>query len=421
MKKKNKLNLLEFKKFLIIETDNILLGFKKYFKIKKNNILLEFKKYFKIKKNNILLGFKKYFKIKTDNILFSSNSKKIVKNSSKSFYYTCLSSLVVITFFFFSPMLINFYNTLLQNSKEIKNESRINLDKVLSGKSIEEQEKNDVDTYRVFEDIFEFEKIPTDTVRLSAPTILQLFKETNYTLDDVRRNKFVKPIKLSLLPNEMKMIENTKKRKNLFIQIVLPLILDENKQIKFDRKKLFSILNKNNNTNAEIKWLNMKFKQYGIKSKDLLTLKVRMDEIPVSLAIAQAAKETGWGTSRFALEGNALFGQWTYSGEGIKPASIDSDKSHKIMKFQILQASIRAYQRNLNTHSSYKKFRKFRAEARDNDEELDSLILADSLDQYAATGIEYTKILKQIIKQNSLRDFDDVKLLPTSKKLKNLI
>ena len=403
---KKKLNLLEFKKYLKIKTDNI---------------LLEFKKYSKIKKNNILLEFKKYFKIKTDNILFSSNSKKIVKNSSKSFYYTCLSSLVVITFFFFSPMLINFYNTLLQNSKEIKNESKINLEKVLSGKTIEKEEKNDVDTYQVFEDIFEFESIPSDTVRLSAPTILQLFKDTNYTLDDVRRNKFVKPIKLSLLPNEIKMIENTKKRKNLFIQIILPLILEENKQIKFDRKKLFSILNKNNNSNAEKKWLKMKFKQYGVKNKDLLTLKVRMDEIPVSLAIAQAAKETGWGTSRFALEGNALFGQWTFSGEGLKPKAADSDQTHKVMKFQILQASVKAYQRNLNTHSSYKKFRKLRAEARDNDEKLDSLILADCLDLYAATGKEYTEILKKIINQNSLKDFDDVKLLPTSKKIKNLI
>tara|TARA_B100000579_G_C22685338_1_gene782341 strand:- start:599 stop:1039 length:441 start_codon:yes stop_codon:yes gene_type:complete len=146
-----------------------------------------------------------------------------------------------------------------------------------------------------------------------------------------------------------------------------------------------------------------------------------MDEVPVSLVIAQAAKETGWGTSRFAQEGNALFGQWTFSGEGLKPLSIDSDKKHKVMKFQILQASIRAYQRNLNTHSSYKKFRKLRAEARDNDEKLDSLVLADCLDKYAATGVEYTKILKKIITQNSLQDFDDVKLLPKSKKLKSLI
>ena len=212
----------------------------------------------------------------------------------------------------------------------------------------------------------------------------------------------------------MKMIESTKERKNLFIQIVLPLILEENNQIKLDRKKLFAILNRSNNSNVEKKWLNMKFKQYGVKNKDLLTLKIRMDEIPVSLAIAQAAKETGWGTSRFALEGNALFGQWTFSGNGIKPLAADSDKSHKVMKFQILQASVRAYFRNLNTHSSYREFRKFRADARDNNEKLNSLVLADYLNNYAATGIEYTKILKQIIKQNSLKDFDDVKLLPNS-------
>ena len=147
-----------------------------------------------------------------------------------------------------------------------------------------------------------------------------------------------------------------------------------------------------------------------------------MDIVPVSLAIAQAAKETGWGTSRFAIEGNALFGQWTWSGEGIKPAGIDSeDSKHKVMKFKVLKASVRAYQRNLNTHGSYKKFRSERANMRDNEEELDSLLLADYLDKYAATGKEYTKILKQIIKQNNLKDFDKVKLLPTSLQLKSII
>ena len=278
-----------------------------------------------------------------------------------------------------------------------------------------------MDNIQIFEDIFQYEDVPTSTVRLSASTIKQLFKETNYSLKNVRKDKVVKPVNLELLPNEMKMIESTEERKSLFIQIVLPLILEENNQIKFDRKKLFAILNRNSNSKSEKKWLNMKFKQYGVKNKDLLTLKIRMDEVPASLAIAQAAKETGWGTSRFALEGNALFGQWTFSGEGIKPKAIDSDKSHKVMKFQVLQASVRAYFRNLNTHSSYRKFRKFRADARDNDEILDSLMLADYLDQYAATGLEYTKILKKIIKQNSLQDFDDVKLLPNSKLMKKII
>ena len=342
-------------------------------------------------------------------------------NSFKSFLYTGIAGLFITIIFFISPNLINFKNQLKIKTTEVKNNSKINLEKVLEGKSITTEQNDELDNLQIFQDIFEYEDIETTTVRLSAATIEQLFKDTNYTLKDVRKNKFVKPINLDLLPNEMKMIENIKQKKNLFIQIVLPLILKENTQIRLDRKKLFVILNKSNNSEAEKKWLNMKFKQYGVKSKDLFTLKIRMDEVPISLAIAQAAKETGWGTSRFALEGNALFGQWTFSGEGLKPLAIDGDKTHKVMKFQILQASIRAYQRNLNTHSSYKKFRKLRALARENNEKLDSLILADSLDKYAATGKEYTEILKKIIKQNALKDFDDAKLLPTSKKLKNII
>ena len=343
---------------------------------------------------------------------------KGINNSLKSFYYTGLASLIIILFFFMAPKLLILKNNLFVKSIEIKNDSKNNLEKVLSGKEIEGEQEDQLNNLQVFEDIFRYEDNLTSSVRLSASTIKQLFKDTNYS---VRKNKIVKPVNLELLPNEMKMIESTKERKNLFIQIVLPLILDENNQIKLDRKKLFAILNRSNNSNSEIKWLNMKFKHYGVKNKDLLTLKIRMDEIPVSLAIAQAAKETGWGTSRFALEGNALFGQWTFSGKGLKPLGLDKDKSHKVMKFQILQASVRAYFRNLNTHSSYREFRKFRAAARDNNEILDSLILADYLDQYAATGIEYTKILKQIIKQNSLKDFDDAKLLPNSELMKKII
>ncbi len=346
---------------------------------------------------------------------------KGLNNARKSFSYTGLASLFLILFFFIFPKIVILKNDLFIKSLEVKNESKNNLTKVLRGENINKEQDDELNNLQVFEDIFQYEDIPTSTVRLNASTIKQLFKDTKYNLKDVRKNKIVQPVNLELLPNEMKMIESTKERKNLFIQIVLPLILEENNQIKLDRKKLFAILNRNNNSDFEKKWLNMKFKQYGVKNKDLLTLKIRMDEIPASLAIAQAAKETGWGTSRFALEGNALFGQWTFSSNGIKPKSIDSNKSHKVMKFQVLQASVRAYFRNLNTHSSYREFRKFRAAARDNNEELDSLFLADYLDEYAATGIEYTKILKKIIEQNSLQDFDDVKLLPNSELIKKII
>jgi len=349
--------------------------------------------------------------------------KKFLSNDSRSLYLTFLCSISVVMFFFALPIIFELKNNTVLTSKEIKNNSKSNFEKVLDGETLEKSSKIDegLNLKNLFDDVFEFDDLPSDTVRLSASTIEQLFKETDYNLKDVRKTKLVKPVKLSLLPNEMKMIESTEKRKNLFIQIILPLVLEENNRIKLNRKKLFSILNKNHNSNAEKKWLNEKFKQYGVLNKDLSTLKIRMDTIPVSLAIAQAAKETGWGTSRFALEGNALFGQWTWSGEGIKPADADNNATHKIMKFKILKSSVRAYQRNLNTHSGYKEFRMARAELRDNRRNLDSLILANYLNRYAATGEEYVKIIKQIIKQNNLTDFDDVKLLPSSIQLKSLI
>jgi Bax protein len=146
-----------------------------------------------------------------------------------------------------------------------------------------------------------------------------------------------------------------------------------------------------------------------------------MDVIPVSLAIAQAAKETGWGTSRFALIGNALFGQWTWSGEGLKPKNAEEGKDHKVMKFHSLQLSVRAYLRNLNTHSSYKNLRIARTELRNNNQSLDSLILSKYLDKYAEIGNQYVDVLQKIIQQNNLKDFDDAKLLPSSKDLESLI
>ena len=342
----------------------------------------------------------------------------------KSFYYTVLSAFILIFSFFLLPLSVNIKKDINLNKQTVDNNSSINFQKVLDGKSLQDDTiDKDLDIKSLFEDVFSLnDDVQTDTVRLKASTVKELFKDTDYSLQNIRKTKLVKPVKLSLLPEEIKNIQSTKEKKKLFLEIVLPLVLEENNRIKIDRKKLFSILNKNNNSKKETIWLNKKFKQYGVVKKDLATLKIRMDEVPVSLALAQAAKETGWGTSRFAIEGNALFGQWTWSGEGIKPAGVDSNETkHKVMKFKVLKASVRAYQRNLNTHNSYRKFRMARAIMRDNDEDLDSLVLADYLDKYAATGKEYTKIIKQIIKQNNLQDFDKVKLLPTSIQLKNII
>ncbi len=345
----------------------------------------------------------------------------IDNNNLGSLARTLLGSFVVIFIFYSLPLLINFTNNNILTT-EFRNNSKTVLAYTLDKKTNGTLDANEnFDERDLLVDIYTLNEKETDAVRLDASTIKQLFEDTGYKLNDVRKNKLVKPVALDSFPREIKMIENTKKRKELFLQIVLPLVLQENNNIRLDRKRLFSIINKSNNTNVEKKWLEKKYKQYGIPSKDLLTLKIRMDEIPVSLALAQAAKETGWGTSRFAQEGNALFGQWTWSGEGLRPKEADKTKGHKVMKFNILQASVRAYQRNLNTHKTYREFRLARAQLRDEGKKLDSLVLSKYLDEYAETGQEYVKILRKIIDQNDLKDFDDAKLLPSSLELESLI
>ena len=368
----------------------------------------------------------KKINIQTIKKILQRKGYKISKKNESFFsiYYTAFASIFLILIFYAIPFVINISSKAFKKNEIVINTSNKNFNRVMEGKEIELEkinENDEVNYEELFVDIFDFDISEGDTIRLSASTLNQLFKDENYNLKDIRKNKLVKPISIDILPSEIKSIESSKKRKELFIQIVLPLILEENKKIKIERKTLFSILNKNSNSQEEKNWLRSKFKQYGVVNRDLTTLKIRMDEIPVSLAIAQAAKETGWGTSRFAQQGNALFGQWTYDGNGIKPAGADAGDTHKVMKFKILKASVRAYQRNLNTHKSYKKFRKVRAIQRDVYGSLNSLELANYLDKYAETGIEYVKILKQIIEQNKLTDFDDAKILPSREREKNLI
>ena len=371
----------------------------------------------------------KNYNIKNLNKIFNLKKKIDFNKKNKntniflSFYYTIVSSSILVLFFYLLPSFSNFVDKNFHKNQTVLNSSKSDFNKVMEGKELKKniEENDELNAKNLYDDIIDIEDVPSDVVRLSAPVLEELFKDTKYNLKKIRKDKIVKPVIISLLPNEIKKIENTKKRKNLFIQIVLPLILEENNRIRVDRRKLFSILNKNINSNVEKRWINKKFKQYGVVNKDLSTLKIRMDMVPVSLAIAQSAKETGWGTSRFALEGNALFGQWTYSDNGITPSGADSDSKHKVMKFKVLKASVRAYQRNLNTHSSYREFRKTRAIQRDNNGKLNSLELVQFLHEYAETGVEYTRFLKKIIEQNSLTDFDDAKILPSSKRLKSLI
>ena len=258
---------------------------------------------------------------------------------------------------------------------------------------------------------------PDNTISLNSETTINLFEDLNYNLKSVRAGEKVKPIYLTKLPKDLNTLNDINKKRELFIKIVLPLILHENEKIADDRKKLFKILGKNFNTPGERVWLKRRFKEYKVEDKDLGELKTRMDIIPVSIALAQAANESGWGTSRFALEGNALFGQWTWSKKGISPSKKDSNKNHRILQFQILKASVRAYKNNLNTHSAYTEFREERAKLRQDEKKIIGLLLTKYLKNYSAIGEKYTLSLENIIKANSLTDFDKANLLPRRMKV----
>ena len=254
-------------------------------------------------------------------------------------------------------------------------------------------------------------------LNLKTETVLNLFKDVDYDLNTVRYEKKVQPIYFTQFPKDLDEIQSVKLKKETFIKIVLPLVVAENEKILEDRFKLKKITSRKITTDKEKQWLRQKFLEYKVKKGNVEELKTKMDIIPASIALAQAAKESGWGTSRFALEGNAIFGQWTWNGQGIAPLDRDKSKNHKILKFPILRASVKAYKNNLNTHKSYIKFRSMRKDLREKNKKITGLVLTKTLDNYAETGSEYTKILEQIITQNRLMDFELVRLTNSGKKL----
>ena len=254
-------------------------------------------------------------------------------------------------------------------------------------------------------------------LNLKTETVLNLFKDVDYDLSQVRNKKLVKPIYFTQFPRDLNELSNTRLKKETFIKIVLPLVVAENERILADRKKLKVILKKKQTSDLEKQWLRQKLLEYKVKKGNMDELVKRVDIIPTSIALAQAAKESGWGTSRFALEGNAIFGQWTWSDNGIAPLDREGNKNHKILKFPILRASVKAYQNNLNTHKSYSNFRDKRMSMREKNKSIKGLELTETLKNYAQTGTEYTKILNQIIIQNRLTDFEPVRLVNSIKQI----
>jgi Bax protein len=249
-----------------------------------------------------------------------------------------------------------------------------------------------------------------------AASLDDKFTALNYSLAEVRDgSRSVPPVLLAHLPKDLAHLSSAPQRKRLFIQSALPLILQTNAEILVQRRRLIDLAGREVRglaiAAADCQWIEALARDYGAPADDFEALMRRVDIVPPSLAIAQSVEETGWGTSRFALEGNALFGQRTFDkGAGLVPRRRDPDKFHEVRAFNGLKHSVDGYMRNLNTHWGYKAFRAERAALRAAGGQLDGLVLSRTLGTYSERGPAYLETIRLIIRANSLTEFDKARL-----------
>lgn len=225
----------------------------------------------------------------------------------------------------------------------------------------------------------------------------------------------VPPLVLKHLPGDFPAIVQAEERKSLFLRVLLPMVLMENRRISEQRTLVQWLFKKGVLTgtqadegNPEYVWLANLATRLEVEGDlqdptvQALILR-RLDEIPPALALAQGAIESGWGTSRFALEGNSLFGQWTFQAEaGLEPNRRRPEDTHLVASFPDLRASVRAYMRNLNSSRAYREFRAARETMRAAGRELSPTELAGYLLRYSERGPEYVADLRAIINSSTL-------------------
>lgn len=206
---------------------------------------------------------------------------------------------------------------------------------------------------------------------------------------------------------------DVKEKKEAFFTTLYPIIEYENQHILEIREAILSLqeIAVPMLTAEQRQWLEDVAKHYKVTAlptdDDFIEkLLMRVDYLPPSLALTQAAIESGWGSSRFSRKGNNLFGQWCFSeGCGMVPSSREDGKGHEVAKFKSVNHSVRAYLQNLNTNSSYISLRKVRAEIRDSNGELTGPELAKSLLKYSEEGPHYVKKVTGFINYNKLQRY----------------
>lgn len=247
----------------------------------------------------------------------------------------------------------------------------------------------------------------------SSSEMFNVFKTHNFSVKTFLDDSYSNMIVFSSLPDDFLNITPVSARKDLFIKVLLPIVFLENENILKKRKKILQWWTE---MDGEIvgkefwpDWLLEICKEYSFEEENVGNLLMRVDIIPISMALSQAAIESGWGSSRYAREGNAIFGQYTFdTSVGLIPKERESDKKHLIRKFNNLSDSVISYIKNLNTHDAYNSFREQRKKLRMDGDILDGVILSETLTNYSERKDEYIKDVKEIIMKNNFKKFDKV-------------
>lgn len=241
-------------------------------------------------------------------------------------------------------------------------------------------------------------------------TLERLFSDLDYTWPP-QPGRSVPRIAVEPLPADYALLGDIRARKSLFFRVLLPMVLAENARILRQREQLQEIFRGNDASAADsphglaLREVMAEYRVQGDPTSEEVRAELlrRVDTVPVALVLAQAANESGWGTSRFARLGNNLFGVWTYqAGEGIVPYARTDGETHAVRVFGSMRASVRAHLHNLNIGHAYEDLRRLRAGIRAQGTPLDSLVLANGLERYSSRGEEYIGEIQAIIRANRL-------------------
>lgn len=256
----------------------------------------------------------------------------------------------------------------------------------------------------------------------SYQDLLRLFKSYNYTNKAWKKGiREVPRLKFTFIPERWASHTaheiSVKLKKEIFFRALAPLVLTANEQILQERLDLFRLIKAGKLNAPDLLALARKYRLATAETTSLTVdqieeLKKRVDKVPLSLVLAQGAEESGWGTSRFAVQGNALFGQWTWGGKGIKPKGQRQELgNYKIATFDTPLDSVIGYLNNLNTNKAYEALREERARLREADKPVTGLKLVKTLDNYSERGDAYVRGLKAIIRVNHLAVADEARLM----------